>query len=552
MVDTNIYIGAYALQTALGDLEATCDAMNTHRSGLCEDARFAMPTGAIREVEPIEGLTRFEAMLAHAIEQVAACSGVALQQPDTLLLLSTTKGNVALLEGQTEAPERAFLYASAAVLAAHFGMQTAPVVVSNACISGVSAFVVAQRLLRAGCYRHVVVAGCDELSDFIASGFASFKSISASPCRPYDASRDGLTLGEAVGAVLLTCDRKVASEPCVRLVGGAVSNDANHISGPSRTGEELAWAITTALKEAQLTSEEVGCVNTHGTATRYNDEMESKALAIAALSQVATNSLKGYLGHTLGASGVVESILTIEQLRRGELFATLGFEELGTPMPVAVAAVRQPIRKGVAVKTASGFGGCNAAVVFALGEGRPMQEELPPRGVAEVAHACIAQSEQPFAEMIRARFRAFGEQNLRFYKMSDLAKGLYVAVEELVRRAPLDERVEPSRRAIIMSNRSSSLAADLAHQQLVDQHAAEGTSPALFVYTLPNVAMGEVAIRHRIKGDNTFFIEPQQCERSEWYARHLIATNRADEVICGWCEQLGEHWHFEVKLLRNI
>ena len=103
-----------------------------------------------------------------------------------------------------------------------------------------------------------------------------------------------------------------------------------------------------------------------------------------------------------------------------------------------------------------------------------------------------------------------------------------------------------------MSNRASSLEADLAHQQLVDQHAPEGTSPAVFVYTLPNVAMGEMAIRHRIKGDNTFFIEPKQSDWCERYARQLIARDRADEVICGWCEKIGQKWHFEVKLLKNV
>ncbi len=553
VVDTNIYIGAYSLQTALGDLTATCEAMASGRSGLRYDARFGMPTATIDQVAPIAGLTRFEAMLAHAIEQVSRLSGVALDRPDTLLVLSTTKGNVALLEGQTEAPERAYLYASAEVLAAHFGMTTAPVVISNACISGVSAFVVARRLLQEGLCRHAIVAGCDELSEFIASGFASFKSISLNPCRPYDAARDGLSLGEAVGAVLLTRERALASEPCVALLGGVVSNDANHISGPSRTGEELAWAITEALREAHVTPEEVGCVNTHGTATRYNDEMESKALAVAALSDVPTNSLKGYIGHTLGASGVVESILTIEQLRRGELFATRGFEELGTPCPVAVSAAPQPIRKAIAVKTASGFGGCNAAIVFGpASEACDVEEQPAMRVVTEVAHAVVAQGESPFAEMIRTRFRAFGEQNLRFYKMSDLAKGVYVAVEELLRQVPLDEQIGAERRAIVLSNRASSLEVDLTHQQLVDQHAPEGTSPAVFVYTLPNVAMGEIAIRHRIKGDNTFFIEPKQSDWCERYARQLIACNRADEVICGWCEKIGQKWHFEVKLLRNV
>ena len=550
VVDTNIYIGAYSLQTALGDLAATREAMASGRSGLRYDARFGMPTATIDQVAPIAGLTRFEAMLAHAIEQVSCLSGVALDRPDTLLVLSTTKGNVALLEGQTEAPERAYLYASAEVLAAHFGMTTAPVVISNACISGVSAFVVARRLLQEGLCRHAIVAGCDELSEFIASGFASFKSISPNPCRPYDAARDGLSLGEAVGAVLLTRERALASEPCVALLGGVVSNDANHISGPSRTGEELAWAITEALREAHVTPEEVGCVNTHGTATRYNDEMESKALAVAALSDVPTNSLKGYIGHTLGASGVVESILTIEQLRRGELFATQGFEELGTPCPVAVAAAPQPIRKAFAVKTASGFGGCNAAVVL-LAETMCRPKPLQMKEVLEGTTYAMASCDAPFASYIRERFKAFEAPNMKFYKMSDLAKGLYVAMETLLAAEPALAEVEPTRRALVLANCSSSLEADWAHQKEVNRHAPEGASPALFVYTLPNVAAGEMCIRHQIQGDNTFFIETEDTGAAEAYGRLLIRQGRADRVVCGWAEKLGEAWNYRLKLLQQ-
>ena len=148
--------------------------------------------------------------------------------------------------------------------------------ISNACISGVSAIVVASRLIRSGEYDHVFVAGFDLLCDFIVSGFNAFKSVSPVLCRPYDAARDGLTLGEAGGAVLLTADRGLSATG-VTVAGGGISNDANHISAPSRTGDGLAFAIRAALREASLGAAAIGMVNPHGTATLYNDEMESRA-----------------------------------------------------------------------------------------------------------------------------------------------------------------------------------------------------------------------------------------------------------------------------------
>lgn len=143
------------------------------------------------------------------------------------------------------------------------------------------------------------MAGFDLLSDFIVSGFNAFKSVSPTLCRPYDAARDGLTLGEACGAVLLTRDRRLSGTG-VSVAGGGISNDANHISAPSRTGDGLWYAIRAALAEAGTGAGEVGLVNTHGTATAYNDEMESKALHLAGLCGVPCNSLKPYFGHTLG------------------------------------------------------------------------------------------------------------------------------------------------------------------------------------------------------------------------------------------------------------
>lgn len=547
-------MGVTSLMTALGDKAATLDAMSRGTGGLRYSELFGMNVGVIDGVDTADGTTRFESLVVSQIERVLAESEIRLSDADTLLILSTTKGDVELLgeASSDDVPERAYLYNTVMRIAYRFRCANRPVVISNACISGVSAFVVARDILMHKGLRHVVVAGCDVLSEFIASGFASFKSISPNPCRPYDAARDGLTLGEACGVVVLTTDVDCAVRPLVRLTGGAVTNDANHISGPSRTGDGLYYAIEAAMREADVTTAQIGFVNTHGTATLYNDEMESKAVAQAGLSNTPLNGLKGYIGHTLGASGVVETIICAEELRHGKIFGTLGFTCRGTSVGVAVSAAEQQIAAPRCVKTASGFGGCNAAIVLDAEtmSGAVDTNECAVRPVAVAAEYSLPRSEQPFGEFIRGEYRNLGEQNMKFFKMSDLCKAIYIATENLLRDFDLTV-YEPTRRAIILANSVSSLEADAEHQRIIDRHLPEGASPAVFVYTLPNVAAGEVCIRHKFQGDNTFFIEDADSGLSEEYARHLIADNEVDIAICGWCDKLGEKWNVNLKLLKT-
>lgn len=544
-----IYIGASSLRTCLGSKAATLQSMNDGVSGLRFEPSFGMHVGRA-SVDIIEGYTYFESMLIEQLREVLVESALSLSSGDVQLIISTTKGNINLLADDCEnIPPRAFIYSSAQAIADYFGAVNRPIVISNACISGVSAFVVAKEMLQAEQCKHVIVVGGDALSEFITAGFASFKSISAQPCRPYDAQRDGLTLGEAAGAILLTTDRTLAGERPIRLVGGAISNDANHISGPSRTGDGLYYAIRNAMQEGGLESGDIGFVNTHGTATRYNDEMESKAVAWASLDGTPLNSLKGYIGHTLGASGVVETIICVEELRQGYIYGTKGFTSSDTPHELQLSAASQPIGHRRCIKTASGFGGCNAAIALDM-EGERGNAEYEVSGVREVAEYSLPHTEQPFAEYIREEFKSFGQSNMKFYKMSDMSKALYVAVERLLAMEGIDD-VDPVRRAIVLANSSASLDADIIHQQILNQHLAEGASPAAFVYTLANVAAGEMCIRHKIQGDNTFFIEDVDTGVAERYARSLVERGMADVVICGWCDFLQGEWSVNVKLLKN-
>lgn len=312
--------------------------------------------------------TRLEKIFILSIADVFKQSGLKPEDENTLLIISTTKGNINLLEQENYSgfsESRLLLAEMAKIIADFFGMKNTPLVVSNACISGVLAIITAQRLIASGQYTNVIVSGGDLVSEFTLSGFNSFKALSDEPCRPYDIARKGISLGEGCGTLLLTSDENLLdiSNKKIVVAGGSVSNDANHISGPSRTGEELALAINIAMAEAEVAGQ-IDFISAHGTATLFNDEMESKAFSNAGLADVPLNSMKGFFGHTLGAAGVIEALITLESMRRNIVLPSPGYEVSG--LPVTLNVIRQTEHKVIntTLKTASGFGGCNAAVVF--------------------------------------------------------------------------------------------------------------------------------------------------------------------------------------------
>ena len=253
--------------------------------------------------------TRFEQMIICSVKDALSRCDLDLNGERTLLILSSTKGNIDLLDHATGSrfeDNRVYLWYTAGIIQRFFGLKNTPLVVSNACVSGVLALIIGSRLIRWGKYDHIIIAGADLVTEFVLSGFNSFKSLCPGPCKPFDKDRQGLSLGEAAGTIILTANREMAQDSYGISVGpGFSSNDANHISGPSRTGEGLYIAIRRTLEKADKA---VDYISAHGTATPYNDEMESIAITRAGLQHVPVNSLKGYWGHTLGAAGVIESV----------------------------------------------------------------------------------------------------------------------------------------------------------------------------------------------------------------------------------------------------
>lgn len=311
----------------------------------------------------------------HTIDEKIAIDSVSMALRDThidttwtrvLFVISTTKGNVFLLDKRENGfpKDRVRLGMMARQITGHFGNPNEPVVVSNACISGVCAQIEAMRRLESGDYDYVIVVGVDIQSAFIVSGFQSFKALSPDECKPFDANRRGLNLGDAAATMIFTKKDKVNDNEWVAC-NGAIRNDANHISGPSRVGEGSYRALKATIGD--LNPEKLAFINAHGTATPYNDEMESIAIERAGLSGVPVNSLKGYYGHTMGAAGVLETILSMQAVDDHNILGTRGFDTLGVTHPLDISNKNRPTEKRAFIKLLSGFGGCNAALLMAKG-----------------------------------------------------------------------------------------------------------------------------------------------------------------------------------------
>jgi 3-oxoacyl-(acyl-carrier-protein) synthase len=278
------------------------------------------------------------------------------------LVLATTKGDLSGVVGRGTGlglPQRL-----AHRLAADLGTRARPAAVSCACASGLSALALAGRWIRQDAAERVLVVGTDALSEFILRGFSCLLALDEGPCRPFDRDRAGLSLGEAAGAILLTSREEESLG--VEVAGWGESNDANHITGPSRDGTGLFLAAARALRRAGMDPGSVDYIHLHGTGTLYNDAMEGRALVrLFERGSPPASGTKAQTGHTLGAAGVIESLVALEVLERGRAPGNVGLETPDLDHRIRLLRGDTPLaRARVALKVSAGFGGINAAMVF--------------------------------------------------------------------------------------------------------------------------------------------------------------------------------------------
>ena len=501
----------------------------------------------------VDGLTRFESLAYASASRAIQESGIDVHSPDVVFILSTTKGNIELISH--DIPDSTILYPCTAAqnIARKLGFTTLPITVCNACISGVSAMVLALRLLETGAYRYAVVCGADTQNQFTISGFQSLKAVSATECRPFDIERLGLNLGEAAATIVFSRHQEGNGWA---IESGAVRNDAFHISSPSKNGEGARLTINAITKEGDL--QKLAFVNAHGTATMFNDQMESIAIERAGLGDVPVNALKGYYGHTLGAAGILETILSMAAIDDHNILGTRGFEEIGVSGRINVLSQHSPTDKQSFIKMISGFGGCNAAVLVSK-NAQPWHESKQLPSMVRKHHIRILpdqlqvdgkdmEFEGEGKSMLTNIYKRYINDYPKFYKMDGLSRLGFLASELLLRTdggrgdSPIEDR------AVVLFNHSSSVQADMSYQASIQDPENYYPSPSAFVYTLPNIVAGEISIRNRYQGETSFYVLP---EKNETAMFQIISATFRDEktksVLGGWLDYRNDT-HFEADL----
>lgn len=542
MKRNRVYVSSYGALCGLGaNLKSCVESIISEKSAIVPDDEYRMSSGVqmltsrVKEdwIKPLSSdFSRLERMMITVLDE-SNVGKVDFSSEDTLFIFSTTKGNISKLG---EVSNNDLIYNLAVRVVSHYGNPNKPFIISNACISGVMASQHAYLSLSSGKYRNAVVVGGDEFSGFVSSGFDSFHSMSEMPCRPYDKDRDGLSLGEAVAVVVYSTDESKSDGSGLMLLGGASSNDANHISGPSRTGDGLSMTMTKSIETSGLSATDIPLVLAHGTATLYNDEMECKALALSGLQDAELVSLKGYFGHTLGASGLLETVLMLEMMKMGVVPRTLGYTSNGLSQEMKVTKTTEHKSINAFLKSASGFGGCNCSVVFGkiFNERNSVEDSsVKVQSKVQIKNNQVTlngnnvfQSDvrEEYSDFIRAAFKnVYAEPYMKFAKMDDFCKLALTSVEYLG-----VQNVENT--ALLLHTNSGCLHSDMKHLENISQ-GAENASPAVFVYTLPNIALGEIAIRHKFKGENlTRIVESFDVETLLEDAETLL-KNGADIVV---------------------
>lgn len=497
----------------------------------------------------------------------------------TAFILSSTKGNI---------EENISLADSAQRIASQLGIDSKPIVVCNACISGLSALILGNRLIDSGLYDAAIVCGCDTPRQFILSGFQSLKALSPEPCRPFDMERMGLNLGEAAATLILS--KNPIQGNSWRMGDGFIRNDAFHISTPSKTADGLYLSLQRTLesftKEISSTCKQIDMkahlafINAHGTATLFNDQMESVAIGRAGLSDLPANAYKSFWGHTMGAAGILETIISMKAIDDDTILGTRGFSELGVSGKMNICAENRPTDKKGFIKMLSGFGGCNATIWaaknperenIALSQIEQQNREFTTTHTIRITPEEVVLDHQKLWEgnqnanekleeqegaghhsLLTSLYRQMIGNYPKFYKMDGLSRLGFVASEILLNAEKGETDKE---RAIIFFNHSSSIASDRNYKESINDKDNYFPSPSIFVYTLPNIVTGEIAIRNHFHGETSFFILPDKDERMmEEILQASCRDDQSKSFLTGWIDYEDER-HFEadlkIKKMRN-
>lgn len=378
-----IAIVAAGVTTSVGlDLESFWSALCTGVDGISTIERFPVDDlrvgrgGEIKKLRaPRRGRLprcRASALLLLAADDLLARAPVDVDGARLGVVVGTALGGVeegerALAGGGARAAAAALYDAPAHALARLLGARGPVLTISTACASGATALGVGADLLRADAVDLVVAGGYDILCRFVMRGFDALRSLTRERVRPFDRRRSGLLLGEAAALVVMARDADAPRPPLGRLLGHASSSDGSHIAAPDPDGRGLEHATRAALAAADAGADAVDFVSAHGTGTPLNDKIEAAVIRRVLGSRadgVPVNSIKGALGHTMGAAATLEAIMCLLASRDGVVPGTAGFEEPDPACALDVRGVARQARPRVSLSTSLGFGGCNAALVL--------------------------------------------------------------------------------------------------------------------------------------------------------------------------------------------
>jgi 3-oxoacyl-(acyl-carrier-protein) synthase len=367
-------------------VSAFWDGLVAGRSAVAPIVRFPADDLEPRSAAEVVGVDDPDRAGAFAVRAAAeACSDAALDvaavDPRRVgVVVGTTLGGMQIFErwitarvrdeGAPGGLERVPYYAPAVRLARALGCRGPVATPQLACASSTHAIALAADWVRRGRADVVLAGGADLLCRFVVAGFNCLRA-TADVARPFDADRRGLVLGEGAAILVVEAAETAArrrARVCARLLGAGAAGDAVHMTAPDREGGGAARAMEAALADAGVVPGAVGFVSAHGTGTPYNDAMEAAAIArVFGPRSVPVNSIKGAIGHTLGAAGAFEAVMCIRVLDDGIVPPTAGLASLD-PACEAVDVVRAEARRtrvDVALSTSSGFAGANAALVVA-------------------------------------------------------------------------------------------------------------------------------------------------------------------------------------------
>jgi 3-oxoacyl-[acyl-carrier-protein] synthase II len=344
------------------------------KTGISRVNRFSTKSYQSDYAATIDGLTYHQnnSLVMQMIQSLFDKASVSIPQ-DTRFFLATTKGEIDLMEksllaGNGDVSACNFHYFLQKVCS-HIGIKDTGMIISAACASSTTAVARAAALIRSGNADCVLVIACDSVTEFVFSGFSSLMALDKFAARPFDKNRNGLSLGEAAAFALIMSEsraRREKREITGEIGGWGLSDDANHMTGPSRNSDGLILSINKALKSACIGAKDICFIAAHGTGTLYNDAMEMKAFHCIFRERTPVYSIKGGTGHTMGATGLIEIIIALRSLREKTVPPTINLQDADADAHGWVSHQHRTIKTSKrALITNAGFGGINAAVVVA-------------------------------------------------------------------------------------------------------------------------------------------------------------------------------------------